>query len=233
MSTSQAAASSAPVPGKEADGQLVTTTFGPSALATPANALTLARLLASPVLVVLVVLTGPSTWLLAMLWIVCAGSDGVDGWVARKMGATRSGAFLDPLADKFLVLGVLAALAGTGSVGWLAVALISAREIGMSVFRSVAGRRGVSIPARRAAKVKTLAQDVVIGLALLPPVGLHHMALVRELLWVAVALTLYTGLEYAYDGRRLMAGATVPARRAGAVPVGARRGREERSPGAR
>ncbi len=180
------------------------TTFGESALATPANALTLARLLTAPVLVGLIVSTGPSSWLLAAIWFVAAGSDGVDGWVARKMGTTRSGAFLDPLADKFLVLGALAALADIGTVGWLPVILISFREISMSLFRSYAGRRGVSIPARQLAKVKTLVQDLAIFLALLPPVGLHHVNLVRNVLWVAVALTLYTGFEYARDGRKLM-----------------------------
>ena len=183
-------------------------TFGPSALATPANALTLARLLATPVLVSLVIATGPSSWLLTSLWIVCAGSDGLDGWVARKMGATRSGAFLDPLADKTLVLGVLAALAALGTVSIAPVVLIAAREIAMSLFRAYAGRRGVSIPARQLAKLKTLLQDLVIGLALLPPVGAHHAGIVRALLWAAVAVTLASGLEYLHDGRRLMAGAS-------------------------
>ena len=182
-------------------------TFGPSAVATPANALTLGRLLATPLLVALVVLTGPSTWLLAFLWLACAGSDGLDGWVARRQGATRSGAFLDPLADKFLVLGVLAALASIGEVGWVPVVLIAGREFAMSVFRILAGRRGVSIPARQTAKLKTLLQDLVVGLAFIPPIGLHHVAVVRDLLWVAVAMTLYTGLEYLHDGRRLLAGA--------------------------
>lgn len=195
---------SAPSPSSAADS-VSARTFGPSALATPANAVTMARLLASPVLVLLVVATGPSTWLLTCLWIICAGSDGVDGWIARKMGTTRSGAFLDPLADKFLVLGVLAALAGIGEVAWLPVGLIAVRELGMSVFRAFAGRRGVSIPARQAAKLKTLLQDAAVAFALLPPVGLHHVGFVRDLLWVAVVLTIYTGLEYARDGRRMMA----------------------------
>ena len=129
-------------------------TFGPSALVTPANALTLARLLASPIMVALVIATGPSSWLLVGLWFVCSSSDGLDGVLARRQGATRSGAFLDPLADKFLVLGVLAALAGIGEIGWLPVILIAAREVSMSVFRSYAGRRGVSVPARNVRKTE-------------------------------------------------------------------------------
>ncbi len=178
-------------------------TFGPSALATPANAVTLARLLVSPVLVLLILTTGPSTWLLVAVWIACSGSDGVDGFVARRTGATRSGAFLDPLADKVLVLGAMAALASIGEFGWLPVILIALREVAMSAFRTMAGRRGISIPARPTAKAKTLVQDVVVLLALLPPVGLHHAFLVRDVLWFAVALTLYTGFEYARDGERL------------------------------
>ena len=123
---------------------------------------------------------------------------------------TRSGAFLDPLADKCIVLGVLAALAAIGEVSWLPVILIAGREISMSVFRSYAARRGVSVPARTTAKVKTLLQDMVIGLAFLPPVGLHHAKLVGWTLWFVVAVTLWTGFEYLRDSRKLLAGADSP-----------------------
>jgi CDP-diacylglycerol--glycerol-3-phosphate 3-phosphatidyltransferase len=177
---------------------------------TPANALTFARLLASPVMVALVIATGPSSWVLVALWVICSSSDFFDGVVARRYGATRSGAFLDPLADKCVVLGVLASLAAIGEVSWLPVILIAAREISMSVFRSYAGRRGVSVPARTTAKAKTFLQDVVIGLAFLPPVGLHHANVVGWALWLVVAITLWTGLEYLRDSRKLLAGAQSP-----------------------
>jgi CDP-diacylglycerol--glycerol-3-phosphate 3-phosphatidyltransferase len=152
----------------------------------------------------LVLHTGPSSWLLTAAWFVCASTDGVDGWVARRQGTTRSGAFLDPLADKFLVLGVLAALADIREISWIPVVLIGAREVAMSLYRTYAGRRGVSIPARNTAKIKTFLQDIVVGMALLPPVGVHHAVVVRAVLWVAVGITLYTGLEYLVDGRRLV-----------------------------
>ncbi|MDA8264034.1 MAG: CDP-alcohol phosphatidyltransferase family protein [Actinomycetota bacterium] len=182
--------------------------FGPSALVTPANVLTLARLFMTPVLAAMIVLTGPSSWTLFGLWFVCAGSDGLDGYVARRQGTTRSGAFLDPLADKFLVLGALASLASMHDVSWTPVVLIGIREVAMSGFRIYASRRGVSIPARPTAKLKTLLQDIVVSLALLPLIGQRHGSLVRDLLWMAVALTLYTGVEYLRDGRRLLGGAT-------------------------
>ena len=110
-----------------------------------------------------------------------------------------------------MVLGVLASLAAIGEVGWLPVVLIAAREVSMSVFRSYAGRRGVSVPARTSAKAKTLLQDMVIGLAFLPPVGLHHAGVVRWALWFVVAVTLWTGFEYLRDSRKLLAGASAPA----------------------
>ncbi len=148
-------------------------TFGPSALATPANALTMARLLATPVFVGLIVTQG-ATWLTVAVGVAVAGSDGIDGWLARRQGTTRSGAFLDPLADKVVVLGALGALAVQHHLPWAPVGLIALREIGLVAYRSWAGRRGVSIPARMSAKVKTLVQDLAI--ADLPPAATGRRA---------------------------------------------------------
>jgi CDP-diacylglycerol--glycerol-3-phosphate 3-phosphatidyltransferase len=175
-------------------------TFGPSALATPANALTVARLLAAPVIVVMVALWGPS-WVAFTLAFAVAATDGVDGWIARRQGTTRSGAFLDPLADKAVVLGALFVLAAQDRVGWLPVALIAGREVTMQVYRSVLGRRGVSVPARRSAKVKTLVQDAAVGLCLLPPLATHR-TVTDVVLWVATVLTVVTGIQYLLDARR-------------------------------
>lgn len=177
-----------------------TTTFGPSALLTPANGITLLRLLATPVLIALIVAWGAS-WFTFVFGGVLALSDGVDGWVARRQGTTHSGAFLDPLADKFVVLGALFALVASGIVWWLPVVLIAVREVAMSIYRSVVGRRGVSIPARTTAKVKTLLQDLAIGLCLAPPLA-SHSAVLSAAVWVATAMTLFTGGQYLLDGRR-------------------------------
>lgn len=179
------------------------TRFGPSALATPANALSLVRVLAAPVYGVLLARTGPDGWLLWTLWVALAFSDRLDGTLARRHGTTRSGAFLDPLADKALVLAALAALADLGVFPWWAVAVIAVREAAMSAFRTYAGRRGVSIPARPAAKVKTLVQVVAIGLAVCPLTAPVH-ELAESVLYLAVALTLGTGIEYVVDGRRVL-----------------------------
>ncbi len=183
--------------------------FGPSALATPANALTIARLAGTPVFVALIVNRGAS-WLTCAVGATLAFSDGFDGWLARRQGTTRSGAFLDPLADKVVVLSALFALAWEGRLPWAPIALITAREVGMSLYRSWAGRRGVSIPARGSAKVKTLVQDLAIATCLLPPLASHHELQVAAI-WVAAALTVLTGLQYLADGRRAFSAASSPA----------------------
>ncbi len=169
--------------------------FGPTALLTPANAVTTARLLSAPLLFALVLLRGPS-WLALAIWVVVATTDVVDGWIARWHGTTRSGAFLDPLADKLLLLGALVALSIGGYVWWPPVALIGARELAMSLYRARAGRGGVSVPARRSAKLKTLVQDLAVAAALAPAVQDDLPGLVAALLWLAVVLTLLTGWQY-------------------------------------
>ena len=181
-------------------GDRRTATFGPSALLTPAYGLTLLRLIVTPVLIVMIMLWGAS-WETFVLWFALSLSDGLDGWVARRQGTTRSGAFLDPLADKVVVLGALFALVAKGTVWWLPVALIAVREVGMSVYRSVVGRKGVSIPARTTAKVKTLVQDLAIGACLIPPLA-RYGTFLEVCIWIAAAFTVVTGAQYYLDGRR-------------------------------
>lgn len=174
--------------------------FGPNALLTPANAITLARLAATPVLLASIVETGDS-WSTLGFWILLAGSDGIDGWLARKQGTTRSGAFLDPLADKFLVLGALVCLVIEGVFWWLPVAVIALREISLTLYRSWLGRRGISLPARWSAKLKTVVQEVAVGFALLPLTSDHEWV-ATSVLWLAVVLTTASGVQYLVDARR-------------------------------
>ena len=174
------------------------TRYGPTALVTPANAVTFARLLASPVLVGLVIAYGVR-WPIFVLAVAVFATDGLDGWIARRHGATSSGAFLDPLADKFVVLGVLYTLVGRGTVSWIPVSLIALREIAMSAYRSLVARKGVSVPARPLAKTKTATQDLAVGLFMLPAIVNQH-TLLSVILWVATALTIASGVQYLYDG---------------------------------
>ena len=115
--------------------------FGQSAVATPANFVTLARILAAIPTLLLIRRDG-SSWLTVGLWFAITSTDSLDGWLARRDGATRSGAFLDPVADKLIVLGGLGVLADRGVFPWWPILLVAAREFGISLYRSVAGRRG-------------------------------------------------------------------------------------------
>lgn len=180
----------------------MTTTYryGPSALLTPANALTIGRLLLTPVFIALIVTKGAS-WSTASVGAVAAFSDGFDGIVARRHGATRSGAFLDPLVDKAVVLASMYTLCSIGRLPWLPVALITAREVWMSGYRARASSRGLSIPARQSAKWKTFVQDFSIAWCVIPLTA-NNTSLQLATIWVAVALTYFTGFEYLRDGRR-------------------------------
>lgn len=175
--------------------------YGASAIATPANAITVARMILALPFLAFVARTGASYPAL-VAWIVLAGSDGLDGHLARKHGTTRSGAFLDPLADKVLVLGAAWALVASGGFWWLPVLIITVRELGISVFRSVYGRRGIAVPARYSAKVKTVVQEVAVGVALLPLAEAEGDRIAGLVLWIAVALTVWTGISYVTDGAK-------------------------------
>ncbi len=191
----------APAGGGTPAGGVARAGFGPSAVATPANVVTIARMLGTPLLVLAVIRLGPS-WATVVAWVALTGSDGVDGWLARRQGATTSGAFLDPLADKVLVLGALGTIAARGWVSWLPVVLIASREVAMSAYRARVARNGVSVPARPSAKVKTAVADLAVGVVLFPPIGTHHLWVGRDLLWGAVVLAALSGAEYLVDSRR-------------------------------
>jgi CDP-diacylglycerol---glycerol-3-phosphate 3-phosphatidyltransferase len=87
---------------------------------------------------------------------------------------------------------------------WLPVAVITLRELVISAYRSWMGKRGVSIPARYWAKVKTVVQEVAIGFALLPPTSSVE-SLPKAVLWIAVVITVVTGAQYLLDGRKAAA----------------------------
>ena len=172
--------------------------FGQGALATPANFVTIARIAVAIPTFVLIRSTG-SSWTTIALWFLITATDSLDGWLARRDGATRSGAFLDPVADKLIVIGGLAVLADRGTFPWWPVALIALRELGISLYRSIAGRRGVVLPAQRLGKYKAFTQYCAVGFVLLPvtadAVGFQHVVLA-----VAVALTLLSGLQIVRRG---------------------------------
>lgn len=179
-------------------------TFGPTALATPANLVTVARIVASPVFIVMIAVWG-ARWATFWTGFAIAMTDYFDGLLARRHGPTRAGAFLDPLADKVLVLGGLVALAWNGQFHVAPVVIIAVRELAISAYRSHAGRKGISVPSTKLAKWKTFAQLWAIGFAVMPPLATHAHWIATATLWLSVVLTVWTGWSYLRSARGIAA----------------------------
>jgi CDP-diacylglycerol--glycerol-3-phosphate 3-phosphatidyltransferase len=177
--------------------------FGTDALATPANFITLGRLLFAIPTLLLIERDG-ATWLTWTLWFVLCITDGIDGWLARRDGATRSGAFLDPIADKVLTLGGFVALVSRGDVWWVPVAIMALREVWISAYRANAGRKGISLPAVRMGKLKAFLQMLSVG-AYVWPVTADVEWLCLTVLWMAVTMTIVSGIDIVRRGYRVAA----------------------------
>jgi CDP-diacylglycerol---glycerol-3-phosphate 3-phosphatidyltransferase len=176
-----------------------------------ANLVSVGRILLAPVLVVLVLPGGRApAYLAAVLFVVGAVSDGVDGYLARRYETTtRLGQWLDPLADKVLVTAPIAALTVVGRFPLWAAVLIAVREFAVSLLRAWLGTRGLAMPASWWGKVKTAAQMLVVLLYLLPDLGTAVEGARFWVLVVAVVLTVLSGLDYFVRGfRPARAGAT-------------------------
>ncbi len=180
-------------------------TYGPSAIATPANLVTVVRILASPVAVMMVI-NRSNPWATLALWIVLGVADRFDGEIARRQGTTRSGAFLDPLADKIMVFGMFGALAYQSRVALLPVLIMAVRELAISAYRTAVAKKGISVPARKLGKWKMTAQVFSICLALIPIGGIYtsftRTVLVSVIIWIATALALGSAYQYLSDANR-------------------------------
>jgi CDP-diacylglycerol--glycerol-3-phosphate 3-phosphatidyltransferase len=185
-------------------------TVPPDKLATWANAITVGRLLLSPLMFWAIPNDDQGSWIAVGLWFVLCASDGIDGYLARRHGTTSAGAFLDPLADKVLVLGAMFTLVSTGVFWVVPVIVIAGREFAISVYRVLVGGKGISVPASKLAKYKTVAQQLAVGFALFPPTALDATWLWNGLLWVAVVLALVSGGQYLWRARQLAAAQPMP-----------------------
>jgi len=167
------------------------------------NIVTGLRILLVPVLVILILQrTRVASYAAAVVLVAGGVSDGLDGYLARRHHmTTRTGAWLDPLSDKGLVAAPIITLSAIGRFPvWGAVAIL-AREAAVTALRIVRGTRGSSMPATEIAKVKTAAQVLAVLLYLLPLSSDANPARVAAL-GVAVAITLYSGLDYFFRALR-------------------------------
>jgi len=174
-------------------------------LATPANVITLSRIALTPVLCLMVLDDSSSlgtSWAAFALGLLMAFTDLIDGRVARLTnGFSRSGAFLDPLADKIVILGVGFTLVSVDRLGLAPMVLIAAREAIISLMRVRFALRGVAIPARPLAKWKATIQGAALLLAVMPVLR-DQQLIVDIAIWSAVAITVFTGAQYLADGEQ-------------------------------
>ena len=165
------------------------------------NLITSARILMVPLVLWLMMVGWDSTLdrLLALvLLIIAASTDGIDGAIARKRNLiTNLGKILDPIADKALLSGALIVLSIQDAVPWWATIVILVREFGITVFRLVVAKKRV-IAASGGGKLKTVIQIVGVCMAIAPFdfLGDGWGVLTSVVIYVAVALTIWTGIQY-------------------------------------
>ena len=165
------------------------------------NVLTVLRILAVPVIVVALLGETPNgDTLAAIVFALAAFTDTLDGYIARSRGSvTTFGKLMDPLADKLLIVAALVTLVSLDRLAaWVAMVIIT-REVGVTVLRAVAVEEGVVISASWLGKVKTILQvGAVFALIMFHPAPLAVDALV----YVAVAMTVISGIDYFFGVRR-------------------------------
>lgn len=172
-----------------------------------ANKLTLLRVLMIPVFLIFLYLNQPfSRYAALAVFILASCTDFVDGYVARHYNQiTDFGKFMDPLADKVLVLAAMLWFVEVGQMPAWAVLIVVLREFAVSGLRLIAVDNGRVIAAAWSGKVKTASTMVCICLMLLP-----ISPAVNTVCWVViVAATLYSGCEYFVKNRDVFRGGSL------------------------
>jgi CDP-diacylglycerol---glycerol-3-phosphate 3-phosphatidyltransferase len=168
------------------------------------NFLTLLRILLVPVLVAALLASDQGTGdvLAAVVFAVASFTDAIDGWLARRReSVTTFGKLMDPVADKLLIIAALLSLVALDRLdAWVAMVII-AREFTVTVARLAARSEGVVIPANWWGKVKTAVQVLTIFLLILVD---PSPAWVDALVYVMVAVTVISGIDYFFGMRRLL-----------------------------
>jgi CDP-diacylglycerol--glycerol-3-phosphate 3-phosphatidyltransferase len=170
------------------------------------NSLTLGRIFLIPLLVVVLLTRFEGRMILgirkelvgALIFVLAAGTDWLDGYLARRRGqVTTLGQLMDPLADKLLITAAFVSLVALDLAPAWMVAVILGRELGVTVLRSVAYSRGVTIAASALGKVKMVAEVVAIVLLILGGDYLPQLFVVGQAaLWVVLVAALLSALDY-------------------------------------
>jgi nicotinamide-nucleotide amidase len=170
------------------------------------NLLTLSRLAAIPLLMALLLLRFPGhDQLAAVLFVVSSFTDTLDGQIARRRGMVSDlGKFLDPLADKLLVLSVLIVLVQEGLVAAWVVVVIFSRELLITILRSVGASQGRVISAAPLGKTKTITQMAAVALLILQRPYPDLVLIASLAVAVAVVFTIVSGIDYLVRYRHMI-----------------------------
>lgn len=166
------------------------------------NSLTMLRIILIPLFVIIISVKVPNgDYIAAGIFVVAALTDSLDGYLARKMKqVTKLGIILDPLADKLLITAALISLVELGRVpGWIAIVILG-REFAVSGLRILKAEEGIIIPASMWGKIKTISQIVAVVAVILQDdfTAITSVALGSAMLYLALIITVYSGIEYFY-----------------------------------
>ncbi|WP_026507376.1 CDP-diacylglycerol--glycerol-3-phosphate 3-phosphatidyltransferase [Butyrivibrio sp. MC2013] len=183
------------------------------------NKLTLLRVIIIPFFVAAMLLSGGSAalkWTALLLFIVASLTDMADGKIARKYNlVTDFGKFMDPLADKMLVISALICLVGMSRIWSWVVIVIVAREFIISGFRLIAAEKGLVIAASWWGKFKTTFQMIMVILMIAdvdyaftqnPSFGQIYSILTWIIMWIALVLTVVSLIDYLVKNWNVMDG---------------------------
>lgn len=181
-----------------------------------ATKLTLSRIVAIPVIVVLFYVGFPHHYLVsALLFVAAAITDMIDGKVARKRGeVTDLGKLLDPIADKVLACSLLIMISASGDammlfnppVGVIFTALIVAREVLIGALRTVAAHRGVILAADRFGKIKTALINASIPVMMISEYHISIKIIGNVLFAAGFLFAMISGINYIVKNRSLFIG---------------------------
>lgn len=161
------------------------------------NKLTMGRILAIPVFIV-VYLLGYNI-AATVIFIAAAATDALDGHLARSRGlVTNFGKLMDPLADKLLTMAAFLCLVGTGTIASWIVIVILGREFAVTGLRQIAAADGTVMAAGMTGKIKTVLQMVAIPMLLLDnwPGRYMNIPLDQICLWACMIMAVASGIEY-------------------------------------
>jgi len=175
-----------------------------------ANKITILRILMIPIFMIVLMLDFAYNDLIAaLIFVIAAATDGVDGYVARKYNQiTDFGKFIDPLADKLLVATALICLVDMGRIASYMAIIIIAREFIVTSLRIVAISKGVVIAAEMTGKIKTVIQIIATVIALMFDgekflIGNFSAGYIAML--IATLFTIYSGYVYLKNNWSLVA----------------------------